>query len=99
MMFLIFKVLLYLMIIKLMNGWKENYCKRKKKLLMMLEKKLRNNCNLVYKGNFVFFENWIKLGILYIKDLFDDEGNFRWLEYYVNIINKFNWLCEYKIFF
>lgn len=41
MMFLIFKVLLYLMIIKLMNGWKENYCKRKKKLLMMLEKKIK----------------------------------------------------------
>lgn len=38
----------------------------------------------------------MRFGILYVSDLFDD-GIFKLLEYYLNINDKFNWLCEYKI--
>lgn len=41
----------------------------------ILQQPIWIKCNLVYKGNSVFFVNWIKSGILYIKDLFDDKGN------------------------
>lgn len=40
------------------------------------------------------FENWNKSGILYTEDVFDDEGNFRRIEHFANVINK---LIDYVI--
>ena len=45
-----------------------------------------------------FIENWSKGGILYVKDLFDINGNFKTLgEFSDSVLTKNNWLCEYYI--
>ena len=42
------------------------------------------------------FSNWVKSNILYVKDLFDENGVFREPLYFRNIlIRKSNWICEY----
>ena len=56
-----------------------------------------NNSKLLYKGNPIFFDNWVKSGILYIADLFDRNGCFKPLDEFMIIKDKSNWLCEYKI--
>lgn len=51
-----------------------------------------------YKGNVLFFENWVKSGILFVKDILDDNGKIWILESLINVLkDRFNWLCEYKI--
>ena len=49
------------------------------------------------KGKSLFYENWIKSGLLYVKDFLDEEGNIDDLRSFDKILkNKSNWLCEYK---
>lgn len=56
-----------------------------------------NNCNMRYKGNVLFFENWVKSGILFVKDILDNNGKIRTLESLTNVLkDRSNWLCEYK---
>lgn len=51
-----------------------------------------------YKGNVLFFENWVKSGILFVKDILDNNGKIWILESLINVLkDRFNWLCEYKI--
>lgn len=52
-----------------------------------------NNCNMRYKGNVIFFENWVKSGILFVKDILDNNGKIRTLESLTNVLkDRSNWL-------
>ena len=62
-----------------------------------MQQPIWNNCNFQYKGNTLFFKNWVTCGVLHVKNLFNENGNFKTLKEYTNIENKSNWLCEYKI--
>jgi hypothetical protein len=49
-----------------------------------------------YDSKPLCFENWIKSGILYTKDMFDNNRNFYSIEHFYNILErKNNILCEY----
>ncbi len=48
------------------------------------------------KNKPIFISNWTKSGILYIKDLFNDQGQFRSEQSIMNdLITKHNWIQEY----
>ena len=65
-----------------------------------LQQLLWNNRYICYKGKSLCYTKWIKSGILYVKDMFDENGNFRSLEYLSTILTcKTNWLCEYHTLF
>ena len=77
-----------------------------------LQQPLWNNRYICYKGKSLCYITWIKSGVLYVKDMFDENGNFRTLEYMSTILTcKANWyvniilcltflenLCENLIF-
>ena len=63
----------------------------------IMQQPIWNNCNFQYKGNILFFKSWVTCGVLHVKNLFNENGNFKTLKEYTNIENKSNWLCEYKI--
>ena len=54
-----------------------------------------NECFLS-QGKYLLFKNWIRSGFLYVKDLFDSDGNWL-LENLIcdRLIDKSNWMCEY----
>ena len=63
----------------------------------LMQQPIWNNKQICFKGKTIEFTNWIKSGVLYVKDLFDENGNFIDLAYLSNVLhNKNNWLCEYK---
>ena len=65
-----------------------------------LQQPLWNNRYICYKGKSLCYTKWIKKGILYVKDIFDENGNFRTLEYLSTMLTcKANWLCEYHTLF
>ncbi len=46
----------------------------------------------------VFLSNWLKSGIIYVKDLFDINGNLISERYvYNNLVDKRNWIAQYSI--
>ena len=64
----------------------------------LLNEPIWNKKNFTYKNKVLFFENWVKGQILYVKDLFDAQGNFKILDDFADaVITKTNWLCEYYI--
>ena len=49
-----------------------------------------------YKGKTIFFQNWIKSGIKYVCDLFDENGRFKSIECFSQVLyRRHNILCEY----
>ena len=80
-----------------------NSCKKLKTLNQfssneILNEPIWNNKIFTYKNKVLFFENWVKGQILYVKDLFDAQGNFKILDDFADaVITKTNWLCEYHI--
>lgn len=51
-----------------------------------------------FKGKTICFENWIKSGILYVKDIFEESGTLKSSSDIFDTLRKrTNWLCEYKI--
>lgn len=49
-----------------------------------------------YENKPLCFENWIKSGILYVKDIFDENGEFYDMMYFTQkLARKNNILCEY----
>lgn len=51
-----------------------------------------------YKGQTLCFKNWIASNILYVKDVFNENGVFKSLQEFSDILsNRSNWLCEYNI--
>ena len=65
---------------------------------LFLQQTIWNNLYFKVRGKPLLFRNWLKSGIKYVKDLYDEDGNFHDIVYFSNIIvNKSNWLCEYKV--
>ena len=62
-----------------------------------LSQPLWNNGLFVYKGKTLFFKEWSKSNLLYVKDIVDVNGlkSLNW--FYENLILKRNWLCQYNI--
>lgn len=55
-----------------------------------------NNNLFQYENKPLCFENWIKSGILYVKDIFDENGEFYDMMYFTQkLVRKNNILCEY----
>lgn len=51
-----------------------------------------------FKGKTICFENWIKSGILYVKDIFEENGTLKSSsDIFGTLRKRTNWLCEYKI--
>ena len=56
-----------------------------------------NNKLFKYNVKTLCYKNWLKSGILYVKELFDDNC-FKEIEMFRNILRyKANWICEYNI--
>ena len=52
----------------------------------------------VLRQNIIYFENCVKSGLLYVKDIFNENGLLKSSEQIIDILNKKpNWICEYKI--
>ena len=65
---------------------------------LFLQQTIWNNLYFKVRGKPLLFRNWLKSGIKYVKDLYDEDGNFHDIVYFSDIIvNKSNWLCEYKV--
>ena len=57
-----------------------------------LNKRYQNN------GRPIFLSNWMKSGIIYVKDLFDREGKFISANFiFGNLIDKRNWIAQYSM--
>ena len=57
-----------------------------------------SNTNFKLKGKTLYFENWVKSGLLYVKDIFNENGLLKSSEQIIDIlIKKSNWICDYKI--
>ena len=65
---------------------------------VFLQQVIWNNVYFTTKGRPLMYRNWLNSNVHYVKDLYDDDGNFRDIEHFSNIIrNKSNWLCEYRV--
>lgn len=63
-----------------------------------LKQPIWSNLMFLYKGKTIFFKTWLKSNILFVKDLYSEAGTLKSPEEIANVlINKNNWLCEYKI--
>lgn len=78
-----------------------NKCKKRRQVSHLkrdefLTEFIWNNNLFTYKSKPLCFQNWIKSGILYVKDIFDADGNLYDINYFSNIIKKKNNIfCEY----
>lgn len=76
-------------------------CKKEKKYCNLKRDEILTEfiwCNSLfkYKGQTICFVNWIKDGILYVKDIFDENGEIYDISYFMNLLRKRNnILCEY----
>ena len=63
-----------------------------------LQEIIWNNNLFLHKSEPLCFENWMSCGILYVKDIFDENGLIYEFTHFSNIIRKkHNILCEYLI--
>ena len=80
-----------------------NICKKQKQPQSLKKDEILSEfiwCNSLFKfkANTLCFENWLKVGVLYVRDLFDQNGNMYDLSYFMNILTKkHNILCEYAM--
>ena len=57
-----------------------------------------NNMFINKTGKCIFFVNWIKSDIIFVKDLYDENGIFITENYIINTLkDKSNWIAEYYI--
>lgn len=57
-----------------------------------------NNNMFTYNNKTLCFKNWIRSGILHVKDLTNSKGQFKsFHELSLFLKEKSNWICEYKI--
>lgn len=55
----------------------------------IIRKSIWNNCDLKIEGKSMFkYENWIKSGVLYVKDLLDGESNIKDLRNTAKVFKK-----------
>ena len=63
-----------------------------------LQEIIWNNNIFLHKSEPLCFQNWMSCGILYAKDIFDENGRIYDITYFSNLIKKrHNILCEYLI--
>ena len=78
-----------------------NACKNindKLNIVHFIKQTIWSNEKFSYRGKSIYFPNWLKSNILYVKDLFTDNGVLKTPEDIMRIlVNKNNWICEYKI--
>ena len=78
-----------------------NACKNindKLNIVHFIKQPIWSNEKFSYRGKSIYFPNWLKSNILYVKDLFTDNGVLKTPEDIMRIlVNKNNWICEYKI--
>ena len=61
---------------------------------------LWSNTNFKFKGKTLYFEKWVKSGLLYLKDIFNENWLLKSSEQIIDILNKkSSWICEYKIIY
>ena len=54
------------------------------------------NNRFKFNGKIIFISNWTKSNILYVKDLFDEDGNFiTETNLILALTNSANWMAEY----
>lgn len=93
--FLYFYVEVFIVLNKCKKLRYVNYLKRDEFLIEFIW----NNNFFIYKLKLLCFENWIKSGILYVKDIFDVDGNLYDINYFFSIMKKKNNIfCEYIMF-
>ena len=64
----------------------------------LLKEPIWSNMRFLHKGKSIFFPNWSKSNILFVKDLFSAKGILKSPDEIIRILeNKSNWICEYKI--
>ena len=80
----------YREVITYFNECKDTKCKKN-----IFSQNIWRNCLFSYKKDTLCFMNWIKSGILHVKDLFTENG-FKDIQEF-DLKCKVNWLCEYKI--
>ena len=77
-----------------------NECKRKTEISHLssanfIQQPLWNNEIFGYQEKSISFKNWIDSNILYVKDLFNYDGEFKKLHDFSNVlVNKSNGLCK-----
>ena len=78
-----------------------NTCKKqndihKQNANSLMQQPIWNNLLIQVQGKTLFFPHWSKSGILYVKDLFRNDGSFKNLVDFDDILlDKKNWLCDY----
>ena len=63
-----------------------------------LQQPIWNNLYFTSNGKPVVFHRWIRSNILIVKDLYNEDGNFKCIEDFSEIlVDKSNHLCEYIV--
>ena len=63
-----------------------------------LSQQIWYNKLFTYNYQCLDFPNWLDANILYVKDLYDENGMFVTEKYIIDFLkNKTNWICEYKV--
>ena len=80
------------------NECKQQINEEKISKVSFAQQPIWNNNLFKYNNKTICFTNWTQSGILYVKDLFKDNGQFKSLQDFSDVLRrKSNWLCEYKI--
>ena len=64
--------------------------------VQFLSQQIWFNKNFMYKGQCLNFKNWMEIGIIYVRDLFDENGEFiSGNIIFKKLIDGTNWISEY----
>lgn len=71
------------------------FCKKRRNIVLKKETEFCQNLygviySLYLKEKIICFENWIKDGILYVKDIFDEKEEMNDISHFMNILGKRN---------
>ena len=82
-----------------------SYCLGKENIMEMsttnfLKQQIWFNSLFLYKGQCLKMDNWIESNIIFVKDLYDDKGNFITENTLLEKLHrKENWICEFVIIY
>ena len=63
-----------------------------------LQHTIWNNVYFKTNGSSLNYPNWIKSNILYVRDVYNEDGKFKSINDFANIlVNKYNYICEYIV--
>ena len=62
-----------------------------------MQQPIWNNLYFIVNRKLLCFRNWLSSGIMYVKDLYDNGGNFHSIMHFQEYhFNKLNWLCSVR---